>query len=132
MIVHETDEEEDTDGEVDPEVAQPERSEPQPQPQPLPAQNRGRKAKESQTRLGVGRPVVAGGSGARAITKPPSVSKQKRGKSKGTKPTEATIPEGRSQRSLLYKLAEQGCAQSQNPKQPIYLHSDVITLFHST
>ena len=55
-----------------------------------------RKAKEAQFRLGVGRPVVAGGSGARAVTKSISVSKSKRAKSsRSLKPTEETIPEGK-------------------------------------
>ncbi|KAI6005253.1 hypothetical protein F5J12DRAFT_835767 [Pisolithus orientalis] len=66
---------------------------PPPSPRQLP---RTRKAKESQYRLGVGRPVVAGGSGARSITKSVSVSrKSKRGKSStSVKPSEATITEG--------------------------------------
>ncbi|KAI6044954.1 hypothetical protein EDC04DRAFT_179654 [Pisolithus marmoratus] len=56
---------------------------------------RTRKAKETQYRLGVGRPAVAGGSGARAITKSVSVSrKSRRGKSSASvKPSEATITE---------------------------------------
>jgi hypothetical protein len=67
---------------------------------------RTRKAKETQTRLGVGRPVVAGGSGARAATKSTSVSKQKRGRSKGTKPTETTIREGKSPSPSRYLTAD--------------------------
>ncbi|KAI0936184.1 hypothetical protein AcV5_004384 [Taiwanofungus camphoratus] len=55
---------------------------------------RTRKAKETQYRLGVGRPALAGGSGARAITKSMSVSKGKRGKgSRSMKPTEDAIQE---------------------------------------
>jgi hypothetical protein len=61
-----------------------------------PRPDQSRIAKESQTRLGVGRPIIAGGSGARAVTKPPGLSSQKRGKSRGIKPTEATIQEGGS------------------------------------
>ncbi|KDQ63606.1 hypothetical protein JAAARDRAFT_29627 [Jaapia argillacea MUCL 33604] len=56
---------------------------------------RTRKAKDTQLRLGVGRPAVAGGSGARAVTKIPVVLKSsKRTKSSKTfKSTEADIPE---------------------------------------
>ncbi|KAI6132715.1 hypothetical protein EV401DRAFT_2065158 [Pisolithus croceorrhizus] len=56
---------------------------------------RTRKAKDTQYRLGVGRPAVAGGSGARAITKSVSVSRKfRRGKSStSVKPSEATITE---------------------------------------
>jgi hypothetical protein len=100
MIVHESDE-----GDTDGEVVEPRHPDPEPQPAPPPAPNRNRKAKESQTRLGVGRPVIAGGRGARAVTKPPSISKQKGGKSKGRKPTEATIQEGRFLRSLFDTLS---------------------------
>ncbi|KAG5726066.1 hypothetical protein E4T56_gene1665 [Termitomyces sp. T112] len=54
---------------------------------------RTRKRKE-QTRLGVGRPVVAGGAGPRAVTKSLSLTKGKRGKaSRALKTSEATIPE---------------------------------------
>jgi len=54
---------------------------------------RAKKAKD-QSRLGVGRPVAAGGSGPRAVTRSFSVSRGKRPKgSKTTKPTEDTIPE---------------------------------------
>ncbi|GLB36280.1 hypothetical protein LshimejAT787_0305680 [Lyophyllum shimeji] len=58
-----------------------------------PPVTRTRKGKE-QTRLGVGRPAAAGGSGPRTVTKSISISKGKRGKvSKSMKPTEATIVE---------------------------------------
>ncbi|KAG5654776.1 hypothetical protein H0H81_003784 [Sphagnurus paluster] len=57
-----------------------------------PPATRSRKGKE-QTRLGVGRPVAAGGAGPRAVTKSLSLSK-KRGKgSRSVKPSEATIVE---------------------------------------
>ncbi|KAK0245839.1 hypothetical protein EDD85DRAFT_35219 [Armillaria nabsnona] len=53
---------------------------------------RTRKAKETQTKLGVGRPVAAGGSGARAVTKSTNITNGKRGKSRSVKP-QATIRE---------------------------------------
>ncbi|KAH7883713.1 hypothetical protein F5I97DRAFT_1929952 [Phlebopus sp. FC_14] len=57
--------------------------------------SRARKAKQTQYRLGVGRPVLAGGSGARTITKSVSVSRpNKRAKSgRLIQPSEATIAE---------------------------------------
>ncbi|KAG8219921.1 hypothetical protein J3R82DRAFT_916 [Butyriboletus roseoflavus] len=57
---------------------------------------RTRKAKQTQYRLGVGRPVIAGGSGARAVTKSVNISRTpKRAKSSRLiKPSEATITEG--------------------------------------
>ncbi|KAF9270352.1 hypothetical protein L218DRAFT_1071797 [Marasmius fiardii PR-910] len=56
--------------------------------------SRTRKAKDTQRRLGVGRPIAAGGSGARVVTKSKSVSKSRRGKvSLSVAPVEATIPE---------------------------------------
>lgn len=61
--------------------------------QPLPPMTRTRKAKE-QTRLGVGRPVAAGGAGPRAVTKSMSVPRIQRGKGSRTmKQSEATILE---------------------------------------
>ena len=65
---------------------------PQPTPQAPPPITRTRKAKETQLRLGVGRPKVAGGTGARAVTKSFSLPKNKR-VSKTVKISEAVIPE---------------------------------------
>lgn len=60
-------------------------------PQPI----RTRKAKDLQTKLGVGRPAAAGGSGARAVTKSTSVPRGRRRKSSRTlSRVDATIPEG--------------------------------------
>lgn len=70
------------------------KSEPEttPPPPPLPPVARTRKAKE-QTRLGVGRPAIAGGTGARAVTK--SISLPKRGRVSRTvvNPSQDTIME---------------------------------------
>ncbi len=80
------------------------------QPHPPP---RTRKAKETQTKLGVGRPVAAGGSGARAVTKSMNITNGKRGKSRSVKP-QATIREGVISFSLpLYSFNH----KSQNPNQ---------------
>lgn len=55
-----------------------------------------RKARETQYRLGVGRPIVAGGKGARAVTKSVNVSQRSRRLKNSTtlQPSEATIVEG--------------------------------------
>jgi hypothetical protein len=61
-----------------------------------PRSTRTRKAKDTQFRLGVGRPAMAGGSGARAVTKSVSLGRGsgKRAKaSKGAKATEPIIEE---------------------------------------
>lgn len=97
-MIHDTDEENDEedekDGDPDPLV---DAHEQKVQTEPelvVPPVTRTRRAKETQLRLGVGRPVAAGGAGPRSITKSLSVSKGKRAKSSRTmKPTEATIPE---------------------------------------
>ncbi|KAK0208355.1 hypothetical protein DFS33DRAFT_1379881 [Desarmillaria ectypa] len=71
-------------------------------PVQLPPPPRTRKAKETQSKLGVGRPVAAGGSGARAVTKSVNIVNGKRGKSRSVKP-QATIheePEPTEQRPL--------------------------------
>ena len=58
---------------------------------------RTRKAKETQTRLGVGRPLAVGGQGPRAVTRSSGSSRGKEGKSsKSHKPKEPTIQEGES------------------------------------
>ncbi|KAF7320471.1 hypothetical protein MKEN_00832000 [Mycena kentingensis (nom. inval.)] len=82
MIVHEQPEEED-------QVEEDTENRPEPEPQ---TRSR-KKAKDTQSRLGVGRPVAVGGAGPRAVTKSLSVSRAKRGKSRTVKPPEDTIPE---------------------------------------
>ncbi|KAJ3811407.1 hypothetical protein F5876DRAFT_39717 [Lentinula aff. lateritia] len=92
MIVHdvEGDEEGPVGGAEEEEKMQPGVQEVPPSPPPP----RIRKAKETQFRLGVGRPLAAGGKGARAVTKSVSASKAKKGKgSRSAKPSEATIEE---------------------------------------
>ncbi|KAJ7597182.1 hypothetical protein C8J56DRAFT_919443 [Mycena floridula] len=83
VIIHDDDDEDDQESEHEDENQPAE-----------PAPPRTRKAKETQTRLGVGKPTIAGGSGARAVTKSLSVPKGKRGRStKLAKPVEDTIIE---------------------------------------
>lgn len=63
----------------------------------FPAAPRTRKAKETQTRLGVGKPLAAGGQGPRAVTRSSGSSRGKEAKlSKSHKPKEPTIQEGES------------------------------------
>lgn len=74
-----------------------------PPPAPVDPTPRTRKAKDTQYRLGVGRPIIAGGSGARSVTKSVSVSRgSKRAKSmKNIKPSEGAIAEGERQPSSI-------------------------------
>ncbi|RDB29561.1 hypothetical protein Hypma_015392 [Hypsizygus marmoreus] len=94
MIIHNTDDEEDDEPMAEDTPPQEHGSNIETvQSAPTPPATRTRKGKE-QTRLGVGRPVAAGGSGPRAVTKSLSVAKGKRGKaSKSMKPSEDTIVE---------------------------------------
>lgn len=75
-----------------------------PPPAPVDPTPRTRKAKDTQYRLGVGRPIIAGGSGARSVTKSVSVSRgSKRAKSmKNIKPSEGAIAEGERQPSSIH------------------------------
>jgi len=93
MIVHDLEEEEENEESEatisdEPLVQRP------PTP-PLVPPPRTRKAKELQTRLGKGKPVIAGGSGPRAVTASSRSSKGRHSKSsKAMKPREPTIEEG--------------------------------------
>ena len=63
----------------------------------FPAAPRTRKAKETQTRLGVGKPLAAGGQGPRAVTRSSGGPRGREIKfSKSHKPKEPTIQEGES------------------------------------
>ncbi|TFK41028.1 hypothetical protein BDQ12DRAFT_710878 [Crucibulum laeve] len=98
VIIHDTDDEGDGEEEGEAEdhhldsfhPGTPARD-PTPSSKPPP---RTRKAKELQTKLGVGRPIAAGGSGPRAVTKSFNIPRGKRARSsKVIKPSEATIEE---------------------------------------
>ncbi|KAG6832461.1 hypothetical protein H0H92_001507 [Tricholoma furcatifolium] len=96
IVIHDTNDEDDeqrpTKSHVNDGLASDIPSAYQPEPTP-PVATRTRKGKD-QTRLGVGRPVVAGGSGPRAVTKSVSLTKVKRGKgSKALKIEEMTRKE---------------------------------------
>ena len=70
-----------------------------------PAAPRTRKAKETQTRLGVGKPLAAGGQGPRAVTRSSGSSRGKETKlSKSHKPKEPTIQEGESFTMIICDL----------------------------
>ena len=101
MIVHDIDEEENLENERE----NPSAVETQQDPSPIsPVPSRTRKAKETQTRLGVGRPLAVGGQGPRAVTKS---SSRPRGKSsKSHKPKEPTIQEGESSTLAIVLLTE--------------------------
>ena len=94
MIVHDIDEEENLTEERE----NPSTEEAQQDPSlTSPAAPRTRKAKETQTRLGVGRPLAVGGQGPRAVTRSSGGSRRKETKSsKSHKPKEPTIQEGES------------------------------------
>lgn len=63
---------------------------------PAPVTPRTRKAKETQRRLGVGKPKVAGGDGPRAVTRSLSLSKEKHKNNQSLGTTEDdTTTEGR-------------------------------------
>lgn len=93
MIIHDTDDEDNEDEDI----MMKEDNEPQRKTSVQPIKvltPRTRKAKDTQFRLGVGRPALAGGKGARAVTKSRSISKGKQVKtSKSVKPKEAAIQE---------------------------------------
>ncbi|KAF8640740.1 hypothetical protein AX17_000391 [Amanita inopinata Kibby_2008] len=104
LIIHDTDEEDEnskhTDAEMDAdnrrfdvvEPSSPEQSQQQHQTIAV-VPPRTRKAKELQRRLGMGKPVAAGGPGPRAVTRSTTLSRGKHGKVSRTFTTEATIPE---------------------------------------
>lgn len=94
MIVHDIDEEENLEEERKNSSTEEARENPSPN---FPTTPRTRKAKETQTRLGVGKPLAAGGQGPRAVTRSSGSSRGKESKlSRNHKPKEPTIQEGES------------------------------------
>ena len=92
MIVHDINEEENLEGERENSSME----EAQQNSSLTSAAPRTRKAKETQTRLGVGRPLAVGGQGPRAVTRSSGGSRRKEAKSSKQKPKEPTIQEGES------------------------------------
>jgi hypothetical protein len=92
MIVHDIDDEEKDENSAHSEDIKEETPAPAPSATPVP---RTRKAKELQTRLGVGKPQLAGGQGPRAVTRSSGSSKGRGLKaSRSIRTMEATIEEG--------------------------------------
>ncbi|OBZ78658.1 hypothetical protein A0H81_00640 [Grifola frondosa] len=118
VIIHDTDEEDETDeGQQTKRLSEPE--------SPSPPAPRTRKAKDTQYRLGVGRPAVAGGSGARAITKSISVSRGKRGKgSRSVKPTEDVIQEEDEPEPQRGPSPEAGPSGTNHEPEPPLAHTE--------
>ncbi|CCM00902.1 uncharacterized protein FIBRA_02948 [Fibroporia radiculosa] len=93
VIIHDSDEEEGHDSEDQEDahlVPEPQTAFPR---QILPSVPLTRKAKQTQYRLGVGRPTLAGGSGARAVTRSLSIPKARVKVSRSVKPKEDAIQE---------------------------------------
>lgn len=82
-------------------------------PVPLPPAPpiRNKKAKELQRRLGVGRPIAAGGTGARTVTQSTAFSREGIRHSRSEQ-METTIPEGKLPKVLLY------------PRKPLKYYAD--------
>ena len=130
MVIREAEEEDESTTQLKPDtskIPQPTTHTRATQPQPAPPVTRTRKAKETQLRLGVGRPKVAGGVGARAVTKSLSVPKNKR-VSKNIKIPETTIPEEQdpgteySRRLHRYFLLTALPSEHQPPNPPDTTH----------
>ncbi|KAJ8521411.1 hypothetical protein ONZ45_g1886 [Pleurotus djamor] len=122
MIIHELPEdEEEQEGEQEGSAPSPKvDQEPTVPSPPLESTPRTRKAKETQLRLGVGRPKLAGGSGARAVTKSIRVSRAKHGKSSRTvKPSEAPIPEAVEEPETVEGLHPTQAAASSSTDTPL-------------
>ncbi|KAF4623587.1 hypothetical protein D9613_001922 [Agrocybe pediades] len=92
---------------------------PPPEP-PIIVPTRTRKAKELQTRLGVGKPIIAGGRGPRAVTRSSGSSRGKREKlSKSIKPMESTIEEEPENTStIVSKVASPSHVPQKSPSLP--------------
>ena len=82
------------------------------QPPPAPPITRTRKAKETQLKLGVGRPKVVGGGGARAVTKSLNAPKNNTRVSKSVKISGAVIPEEQDPGAFTSPISTGRCAQT--------------------
>lgn len=113
VIIHDINEEE----EVVETIEQPEEQKCLP---PVASTSRTRKARDTQYKLGVGRPTIAGGSGARVVTKSVSVSRgSKRVKStRNVKPSAETIVEGELYLSLGHPLVISSFSELEPEPEP--------------
>ncbi|EJF66570.1 hypothetical protein BD309DRAFT_881731 [Dichomitus squalens] len=124
VIIHDTDEEDNAHAEdIRTSLPSAHSSEPGVAPD---LQPRTRRAKNTQYRLGVGRPTVAGGSGARTVTRTASLAqKGKRGKgSKSAKPMEAAILEEEEPDPMLEDIPQagpSGTAHEPFPPEPLVM-----------
>ncbi|OJT09495.1 hypothetical protein TRAPUB_14029 [Trametes pubescens] len=117
VIIHDSDEEDQAFEEQHRRSVAPTISSEPEAPHPPP---RTRRAKDTQYRLGVGRPTVVGGSGARAVTRSSSsTTKGKRGKaSRSVKPVEAAIQEEEEPEPMEYELPQAGPSGTVHDHEP--------------
>ncbi|KAI0639263.1 hypothetical protein C8Q77DRAFT_1152252 [Trametes polyzona] len=118
VIIHDTDEEDNAAPEPQRRSVATAASSETEAPPPPP---RTRRAKETQYRLGVGRPTVVGGSGARAVTRSSSFNTRgKRAKgSKSVKPTEAAIQEEEEPDPVHSEMPEAGPSGTTHDHEPL-------------
>ncbi|KAJ8084158.1 hypothetical protein PM082_002925 [Marasmius tenuissimus] len=123
VIIHETDDDEDLGANtrgtelITEETTNTTEEEPPQETLPL---QRTRKAKDTQRRLGVGRPIAAGGSGARAVTKSLSVSRSRRAKSsRNVIPVEETIVEEEPEAPKEVEQVPQELTQPDEPSNAL-------------
>ncbi|KAI0335385.1 hypothetical protein GY45DRAFT_908252 [Cubamyces sp. BRFM 1775] len=110
VIIHDTDEEDNAPGDDTRRSLAPQSSESEAQPPPPPP--RTRRAKETQYRLGMGRPTVVGGSGARSATRTVSIAvrggSRRLRASRNIRPVEAPIIEEEEPLPVLPEMPEAG------------------------
>ncbi|KAI0778045.1 hypothetical protein BD413DRAFT_97815 [Trametes elegans] len=123
VIIHDTDEEDNAADQVQRSSIAPRFSESEAPPPPPPP--RTRRAKETQYRLGVGRPTLVGGTGARAVTRSTgSTAKGRRGKSsKSAKPKEAAIQEEEEPDPMAPAMPEAGPSGTIHDHEPQQLQA---------
>jgi len=100
MIVHSDTDEDELQHAIKPESEVPSTLRPGPV-------TRTRKARDAQLRLGVGRPTVVGGQGARAVTRSVGIPKGVRSRSgRGAKPTQDPIVAGSSRLFFFFHCVQ--------------------------
>ncbi|KAH9898519.1 hypothetical protein C8Q73DRAFT_780130 [Cubamyces lactineus] len=110
VIIHDTDDEDNAHEGDPPQRIAPQSSESEAQPPPPPP--RTRRAKETQYRLGMGRPTVVGGSGARSATRTVSIAvrggSRRLRASRNIRPVEAPIQEEEEPLPVVPEVPEAG------------------------